>query len=119
MLIESDSHALGLSKFMSFATAASIPVIFCTEYHSLVNVARLYHGQSILIHAAAGGVGQAAIMLAQILGAEVFATVGSKRNEEFPKETYGLADDIPFLVGIQRLADIYAMPPAITASTWC
>lgn len=78
---------------MSFASAASIPVIFCIAYDSLVNVARLYHGQSILIHAAAGGVGQAAIMLAQILGAEVFATIGSKRNEEFPKETYGLADN--------------------------
>ena len=78
---------------MSFATAASIPVIFCTAYHSLVNVARLYHGQSILIHAAAGGVGQAAIMLAQILGAEVFAAVGSNRKKEFLKETYGLTDD--------------------------
>jgi len=46
---------------MSYAVGASIPVIFCTAYYSIVEVARLQRGQTILIHAGSGGVGQAAI----------------------------------------------------------
>lgn len=67
---------------MSSTDAASIPAGFCTAYYSLVAVARLQRGESVLTHAAAGGVGQAAIMISQMIGAEISATVGSeeKRN---------------------------------------
>lgn len=53
---------------LSFTAAASIPIIFCTAYYSLIDIARLEPGESVLIHAAAGGVGQAAIMIAQHIG---------------------------------------------------
>ncbi|MFI0731688.1 SDR family NAD(P)-dependent oxidoreductase [Streptomyces sp. NPDC021225] len=58
----------------SFARAASVPVVFLTAYHALVDLAELRPGESLLVHAAAGGVGMAAVQLARHLGAEVFAT---------------------------------------------
>jgi acyl transferase domain-containing protein/NADPH:quinone reductase-like Zn-dependent oxidoreductase/NAD(P)-dependent dehydrogenase (short-subunit alcohol dehydrogenase family)/acyl carrier protein len=57
--------------------AASIPVVFMTAHHALCHVARLRKGESVLIHAGAGGVGIAAIQVAQSLGAEVYTTAGS------------------------------------------
>ncbi|KAH7203417.1 beta-ketoacyl synthase [Fusarium oxysporum] len=48
----------------------------------LVTVGNLIRGEKILIHAAAGGVGQAALMIAQQKGAEIFATVGSKEKRQ-------------------------------------
>jgi myxalamid-type polyketide synthase MxaB len=59
---------------MDMATAAALPTVFWTAYHGLVQLAQLARGERILIHAAAGGVGLAAIQLAQHVGAEVFAT---------------------------------------------
>ncbi|MER7475247.1 SDR family NAD(P)-dependent oxidoreductase, partial [Micromonospora sp. NPDC000018] len=58
----------------TFAQAASVPVVFLTAYHGLVNLARLRAGESVLVHAAAGGVGMAAVQLARHLGADVYAT---------------------------------------------
>ncbi|KAI0842747.1 putative FSP1 [Hypoxylon sp. FL0890] len=75
---------------ITFEEAASLPVIFTTAYISLVEIARLQRGESVLIHAAAGGVGQAAIMLAKHLGAEVFATVGTPDKRKLVMEKYGI-----------------------------
>ncbi|HEY2241939.1 MAG TPA: SDR family NAD(P)-dependent oxidoreductase, partial [Streptosporangiaceae bacterium] len=58
----------------SFAEAAAAPVVFLTAYHALSSLARVRPGESVLIHAAAGGVGIAAVQLARHLGAEVFGT---------------------------------------------
>lgn len=58
----------------SFTQAASAPIVFLTAYIALVEIAGLSPGQRVLIHAGAGGVGQAAIQIARHLGAEVFAT---------------------------------------------
>ncbi|HEX9306225.1 MAG TPA: acyltransferase domain-containing protein, partial [Anaeromyxobacter sp.] len=58
----------------SFAEAASVPVVFLTAYYALVDLARLQRGEKVLVHAAAGGVGTAAVQIARHLGAEVFAT---------------------------------------------
>jgi myxalamid-type polyketide synthase MxaB len=55
-------------------TAASLPSVFWTAYHSLIQLAQLKAGERVLIHAAAGGVGLAAIQIAQAAGAEIFAT---------------------------------------------
>ena len=48
----------------SFTQAASVPVAFLTAYIALVEIAGLSAGQRVLIHAGAGGVGQAAIQIA-------------------------------------------------------
>jgi NADPH:quinone reductase-like Zn-dependent oxidoreductase/thioesterase domain-containing protein/acyl carrier protein len=58
----------------SFTQAASVPVAFLTAYYGLVDLAGVRRGEKVLIHAAAGGVGMAAVQLARHLGAEVFAT---------------------------------------------
>lgn len=62
---------------LSFEEAATLPVVFMTSWHALKAVAQLQAGESILIHAGAGGVGMAAIQIAHYLGAEVIATAGS------------------------------------------
>ncbi|MFD5422261.1 type I polyketide synthase [Streptomyces sp. NPDC127069] len=56
------------------AEAASVPSTFLTAYYALFHVMRLRKGQRVLIHAAAGGVGTAAVQLARYAGAEVYAT---------------------------------------------
>src|SRR6202011_79797 len=61
----------------SFGQAATIPIAFLTAYYSLRHLAKLSRGERVLIHAAAGGVGLAAVQLAQRAGAEIFATAGS------------------------------------------
>jgi len=58
----------------SFAQAASSPVVFLTAYYGLVQLAAVQPGESVLVHSAAGGVGMAAVQLAQHLGAEVYGT---------------------------------------------
>jgi malonyl CoA-acyl carrier protein transacylase len=59
---------------MSFEEAATIPLALLTAYYGLEKLAHLKQGDKVLIHAAAGGVGQAAIQLAQRAGAKIFAT---------------------------------------------
>jgi len=61
-------------KAMTFTEAATVATTFLTAYYGLVHCAKLQAGDRILIHAAAGGVGQAAVQIAQHIGAEVFAT---------------------------------------------
>ncbi|MEN8655269.1 SDR family NAD(P)-dependent oxidoreductase [Streptomyces sp. 21So2-11] len=60
----------------TYAQAASAPIVFLTAYHALVDLAGLAAGERVLIHAAAGGVGMAAVQLARHLGAEVYGTAG-------------------------------------------
>jgi len=93
---------------LDFNEAASLPWNFSTAYVGLVDIARVRYGQSVLIHAAAGDVGQAAIMLAKdYLGAEVYATVGSQEERDLLTREYGISnerifssDDVSFAQGI-------------------
>jgi NAD(P)-dependent dehydrogenase (short-subunit alcohol dehydrogenase family)/acyl carrier protein len=68
---------------MTFAQAASIPSVFGTAHFALGRVAGLKAGDRVLIHAAAGGVGLAAVALALGAGAEVFATAGSPEKRDY------------------------------------
>jgi len=70
---------------LSFVEAASIPLSFLTAWESLFDRGQLQSGQSVLIHAGAGGVGQFAIQLAAQRGVTVYTTVGSKEKAEFVK----------------------------------
>ncbi|MBP2037347.1 type I polyketide synthase [Streptomyces avidinii] len=63
----------------SFESAAATPVAFLTAYYGLVDLAGLSAGESVLVHAAAGGVGMAAVQLARHLGAEVFGTASEPK----------------------------------------
>ncbi|GAW12429.1 hypothetical protein ANO14919_017950 [Xylariales sp. No.14919] len=85
--------AFKLPKNMSFEAGATMPLAYATAYQSLIELGRLRHDESVLVHAGAGAVGQAAINLAQMIGAEVYTTVGSTEKKEFLINEYGLADD--------------------------
>lgn len=88
-------HAVApLPEGISFAAAATIPTTFFTVYYALKHLARLEPGEKVLIHGAAGGVGIAALQIAQWLGAEIYATVGSEEKRDFLR-----------LMGIERLYD--------------
>lgn len=68
-------------KPMSFSEAATLPVTFFTAYYALEELAKIQPGERVLIHAAAGGVGQAAVQIAQRAGAEIFATASPPKWE--------------------------------------
>ncbi|QDS86006.1 Mycocerosic acid synthase [Rosistilla ulvae] len=70
---------------LSFAQAATVPTAFMTAEVAIGRIARLRAGEKILIHAAAGGVGQAAVQTAQHLGLEIFATAGTPEKRELLK----------------------------------
>jgi NADPH:quinone reductase-like Zn-dependent oxidoreductase/acyl carrier protein len=65
---------------LSFAQAAASPVVYMTAYAALLSFGRLQRGERVLIHTAAGGVGQAALQLARCIGAEIYATAGSEEK---------------------------------------
>ena len=88
--------ATPIPEWISFPEGASIPIIFCTAHYCLNHIARLAAGETVLIHAAAGGVGQAAIMLAQAQNAKILATVGSNGKKKFLMDTYHVPDECIF-----------------------
>lgn len=76
---------------MDFVNAASLPLAFTIAYVGFVDTARLAAGQSVLIHAAAGAIGQAAIMLAKHLGVtEIYATASSHEKRDLLQREYGI-----------------------------
>ncbi|MFF4484490.1 SDR family NAD(P)-dependent oxidoreductase, partial [Streptomyces sp. NPDC001520] len=65
----------------SFRQAAAVPVAYLTAWYGLTDLAGLRPGESVLIHAATGGVGTAAVRIARHLGAEVFATASPGKHK--------------------------------------
>ncbi|WLI46285.1 NAD(P)H-quinone oxidoreductase [Pseudomonas beijingensis] len=71
--------AMHIPAQLDYVHAAAIPEVFVTAHEAMMHLARLKAGDSVLIHAAAGGVGSAAVQLAYATGATVYATTeGSK-----------------------------------------
>ncbi|MEU8481619.1 SDR family NAD(P)-dependent oxidoreductase, partial [Streptomyces hygroscopicus] len=64
----------------SFRQAAAVPVAYLTAWYGLVELGRVRCGESVLVHAAAGGVGMAAVRVARYLGAEVYATASPGKH---------------------------------------
>lgn len=83
----------GVPDHMSFTDVASIPWAFSTALYAIRDLGRLQVGESLLIHAAAGDVGQAAIQLAKHYKAEIFATVGSDLEAQMLQDFYGIPKD--------------------------
>src|SRR2546427_8277606 len=67
---------------IDFVTAAAFPLTFLTAWHMLITRAQLKRGEDVLVLAAGSGVGQAAIQVAFLHGARVFATAGSDEKLE-------------------------------------
>lgn len=82
-VVANENLTFVLPDEVDFQTAAACPIVSFTSYNLLANVARLQQGESVLIHAAAGGIGTTAIQLAKLLGAgTVIGTVGSEAKKE-------------------------------------
>jgi len=68
--------------------ASTIPVVYGTAYYALCVRGRMRPGDSLLVHAGTGGVGQAAISIALHMGVTVYTTVGTKDKRAFLKKTF-------------------------------
>ena len=119
-LVIADTALAHVPHGVSLEAAATIPTTFFTVYYALKHLARLEEGEKVLIHGAAGGVGIAALQIAEWLGAEVFATVGSPAKRDFlalmgidnvyDSRSHGFAEDI-----LADLAERQQRDPSIDA----
>ena len=71
---------------MSFEEGAAIPIIYPTSYAALIFRANLQAGETLLVHAAVGGVGSTAVQIGKALGARVIATVGGADKLEIARK---------------------------------
>jgi NADPH2:quinone reductase len=71
---------------MTFEEGAALPIVYPTSYAALVLRARLERGETLLVHAAAGGVGLAAVQIGKALGARVLATAGGPEKLAIARE---------------------------------
>jgi NADPH2:quinone reductase len=79
--IAADANLLALKPgSLSMREAAALPLATITAWEGLVDRAKVQAGQSVLVHAGAGGIGNVAIQLARAFGAEVFSTVSSDKS---------------------------------------
>ena len=81
-VIAEAGHVFPMPENLSFEEAATVTVAFITAYYAMKHLADIQPGESILIHGAAGGVGLAAIQVANYLGATVYATAGSDEKRD-------------------------------------
>ncbi len=94
---------------LTYAEAATVPTTFITAWYALDHLARLEPGETVLIHGAAGGVGLAALQIAKLKGATVFATAGAPDKQKLVKtmgadhvlssRSLKFADDVMRLTG--------------------
>ncbi|KAI0543431.1 KR domain-containing protein [Xylaria curta] len=82
-----------LPDHLSFEEAVSTGNPCMTAWHGLINIARLQKGEKVLIHSAAGATGQMAVQIAQLIGATIFATVGSDEKRELLVKEFGIPKD--------------------------
>ncbi|KAG5918681.1 hypothetical protein E4U53_004073, partial [Claviceps sorghi] len=94
---------------LTFDQAGTMLIPYFTAIHSMVNVGRVTKGQTVLIHSACGGVGLAAIQVARMLGAEVYATVGNDDKARYLTDEYNVptsrifnSRDGSFVHGVMR-----------------
>jgi NADPH:quinone reductase len=93
----------------AFAEGAGFVLTFLTAWVPLTRQVRLEEGQTVLVHAAAGGVGTATIQVARALGARVVAAVGSPEKldvcRELGAEEAYVYDDLPDDLRVDVVAD--------------
>jgi NADPH:quinone reductase-like Zn-dependent oxidoreductase len=99
-IVKEDEAAIKPTN-ISFSEAASVPLVTLTAWQVLFEVGNLQAGQTVLIHAGAGGVGSVAVQLAKWRGANVIATA-SDYNHDFLRE---LGVDVPVDYRTQQFED--------------
>ncbi len=73
--------AMHVPQNLSLTEAGAVAEVFVTAHEAMFHLARLQAGESVLVHAAAGGVGSAAVQLAHAAGARVFATASADKRD--------------------------------------
>lgn len=68
------------------AEAGALPMVFVTAWHALVDLARVRPGHRVLVHSAAGGLGQACVQVVRHLGGEVVASAGTAAKRAFLRD---------------------------------
>jgi len=107
--VVAEGACIAIPPGMDFAHAAALPIVYCTSYAALVFRANLAPGETLLVHAAAGGVGLAAVQIGKALGARVIATAGGPEKVDIALAhgaDVGIdyrAED--FVEGVQRATD--------------
>ena len=86
------SCCVQLRDYESFAEASALPVVCASALYALHDRANIQDGESVLIHSATSGLGQAAIQVARIHNAVIFATVGSDAKKQHLVDAYGLPE---------------------------
>ncbi|UNO42988.1 type I polyketide synthase [Streptomyces sp. MST-110588] len=81
--VRADWPVLPVPDAMSLTDAACLPIAYLTAWHGLRNLARLQAGQRVLIHCASGGMGLAAVNVARLCGAEIWATAGTEAKRTY------------------------------------
>lgn len=106
----SSQNVVRIPDELSTVEVAALPTVFITAYHSLHHIGNLKKSETVLIHSGAGGTGQATIQVAQLFGAEVFTTVGSKKKRKLLMDLYGIPEDhifysrgATFAQGVKRM----------------
>ncbi|XP_053215024.1 fatty acid synthase-like [Panonychus citri] len=92
-IIQSNSSRVLVPQNWTLAEAATVPVVYLTAYYGLISRGNLQSGESVLIHAGSGGVGQAAISICLSRGCQVFTTVGTQEKRDFIKKRFPSIDE--------------------------
>jgi NADPH:quinone reductase-like Zn-dependent oxidoreductase len=79
-------NIIPLADAISYAEAAAVPITFLTAWHMLITRAKLQAGEDVLILSAGSGVGSAALQIAKLAGARVFATASTDEKLARAKE---------------------------------
>lgn len=102
-------HAIPLPDEISFETAASIMLQGLTAHYLTADSHKIKPGETVLIHAAAGGVGQLLIQVCKILGAKVIGLTSSENKKEV---ALSLGADVVFLYGQDWVTKVLEICPA-------
>ena len=85
-VVEDYHRFLKLPTHRTYEESTALPMVCLTAYYGLIHLSDLQRGERVLIHSATGGVGIAAIKMAQKVGAEIYATAGSEEKRQFLRE---------------------------------
>ncbi|GKT45236.1 highly reducing polyketide synthase gloL [Colletotrichum spaethianum] len=89
-IVISEKLCVKIPDTMDFEDAATMPCVFSTVIHGLLDIARLSKNDSVLIHSACGGVGIAAIQICKMVGAEIYCTVGSDEKIQYLESSFNI-----------------------------
>ncbi|XP_021965942.1 mycocerosic acid synthase [Folsomia candida] len=89
-IITSENMVCKLPNFLTHEEASTLPTVSLTAYQCLCTVAKIKKSDTVLIHAASGGIGLAAVQLANTVGANVIATAGTSKKRAYLRNIVGI-----------------------------